>query len=121
MNQKEQARLSVLNSVLEYQAPIAQAAELLGRIPKRRMLPRVLTGEEVHRLVDVAGGVDDGFTGCKVIKNHRDRALVLTALDTGLRLGEIAGLQVADLQDGWCRWTARPANARYPCLRRSWT
>ena len=36
-------------------------------------------------LEDVAGGVDDGFTGCKVIKNHRDRALVLTALDTGLR------------------------------------
>ena len=75
----------------------------MGRIPKRRTLPRVLTGEEVHRLVDVARGVDDGFTGCKVIKNHRDRALVLTALDTGLRLGEIAGLQVADLQDGWCR------------------
>ena len=30
MNQKEQARLSVLNSVLEFQVPIAQAAELLG-------------------------------------------------------------------------------------------
>ena len=30
MNQREQARLSVLNSVLEYQVPIAQAAELLG-------------------------------------------------------------------------------------------
>ena len=30
MNQKEQARLSVLNSVLEYQVPIAQAAEVLG-------------------------------------------------------------------------------------------
>ena len=30
LNQREQARLSVLNSVLEYQVPIAQAAELLG-------------------------------------------------------------------------------------------
>ena len=30
LNQREQARLHVLNSVLEYQAPIAQAAELLG-------------------------------------------------------------------------------------------
>ena len=30
MNQREQARLSVLNSVLEYQVPITQAAELLG-------------------------------------------------------------------------------------------
>ena len=40
LNQSEQARLSVLNSVLEYQAPIAQAAELLGVSPRhtRRML-----------------------------------------------------------------------------------
>ena len=40
MNQKEQARLSVLNSVLEYQVPIAQAAELLGVSERhaRRML-----------------------------------------------------------------------------------
>ena len=40
MNQKEQARLSVLNFVLEYQAPIAQAAELLGVSERhaRRML-----------------------------------------------------------------------------------
>ena len=30
LNQREQARLSVPNSVLEYQVPIAQAAELLG-------------------------------------------------------------------------------------------
>ena len=39
MNQKEQARLSVLNSVLEYQVPIAEAAELLGVSPRyaRRM------------------------------------------------------------------------------------
>ena len=30
MNQKEQARIQVLNSVLEYQLPIAQAAEIMG-------------------------------------------------------------------------------------------
>ena len=30
LNQKEQARLSVLNSVLEYRVPIAHAAEVLG-------------------------------------------------------------------------------------------
>ena len=30
LNQKEQARLSVLNSVLEFHVPIADAAELLG-------------------------------------------------------------------------------------------
>ena len=40
LNQKEQARLSVLNSVLEYQVSIAQAAEVLGVSPRhaRRML-----------------------------------------------------------------------------------
>ena len=40
MNQKEQARLSVLNSILDYQVPIAQAVELLGVTPRhaRRML-----------------------------------------------------------------------------------
>ena len=40
LNQKEQARLSVLNSVLEYQVPVVQAAELLGVSPRhaRRML-----------------------------------------------------------------------------------
>jgi DNA-directed RNA polymerase specialized sigma subunit len=30
LNQREQARLQVLNSVLEYQLPTAQAAEVLG-------------------------------------------------------------------------------------------
>jgi len=34
LNQKEQARLSVLNSVLEYQMPIAQAAEVLAAYRK---------------------------------------------------------------------------------------
>ena len=40
LNQKEQARISVLNSVLEYQVPIAEAAELLGVSPHhaQRML-----------------------------------------------------------------------------------
>ncbi len=30
MNQQEQARIQVLNSVLEHQLPIAQAAEIIG-------------------------------------------------------------------------------------------
>ena len=30
MNQQEQARIQVLNGVLEYQLPIAQAAEVMG-------------------------------------------------------------------------------------------
>ena len=96
----------------EYGAP--NPSELLGRIPKRRTLPRVLTGEEVHRLVDVAGGADDALTGRKCIKNARDTALVLTALDTGLRLGEIAGLQVADLQDGWLQVDGKTGERQVP-------
>ena len=42
MNQREQARLHVLNSVLEYQVPIAQAAELL-RVSQRHAR-RLLAG-----------------------------------------------------------------------------
>ena len=30
MNQQEQARIQVLNSVLEYHLPVAQAAEIMG-------------------------------------------------------------------------------------------
>ena len=30
LNQQEQTRIQVLNSVLEYQLPIAQAAEIMG-------------------------------------------------------------------------------------------
>ena len=40
LNQRKQARFHVLNSVLEYQAPVAQAAELVGvsECYARRML-----------------------------------------------------------------------------------
>ena len=40
LNQREQARLQVLNSVMDYQLPRAQAAELLGI--SERQLRRVL-------------------------------------------------------------------------------
>ena len=40
LNQREQARLQVLNSVMEYQLPRAQAAELLGI--SERQLRRIL-------------------------------------------------------------------------------
>ena len=99
----------------EYGAP--NPAERLGRIPRHRTLPRVLTGEEIHRLVDVsgepAGGVD-GVSGDKHIKNLRNRTLVLTALDTGLRLAEIASLQLGDLQDGWLHVTGKVGERQVP-------
>ena len=54
MNQKEQARLSVLNSVLEYQAPITQAAELLG--VSQRHARRMLAAYREHGAAGLAHG-----------------------------------------------------------------
>ena len=42
LNQQEQARIQVLNSVLEYQLPIAQAAEIMG--VSERHTKRLLAG-----------------------------------------------------------------------------
>ena len=39
---------------------------------------------------------------------------MLTVLDTGLRLGEIAGLQVADLQDGWLQVDGKTGERQVP-------
>ena len=47
LNQREQASLQVLNSVMEYQLPRAQAAELLG-ISERQLRP-------------VLGGLPEGW------------------------------------------------------------
>lgn len=60
----------------------------LDPLPRRRILPRVLTECEVADLV------------CAV-DNPRDEALVLLILDSGLRVGEVAGLKRRDLGDGW--------------------
>ncbi len=54
MNQREQARLHVLNSVLEYQVPIAQAAELL-RVSQRHAR-RLLAGYRQQGAAALAHG-----------------------------------------------------------------
>ena len=54
MNQKEQARLSVLNSVLEYQVPISQAAEVLGVSPRHAR--RLLAAYREHGAAALAHG-----------------------------------------------------------------
>ncbi len=46
MNQQEQARIQVLNSVLEYQFPIAQAAEVMG--VSERHTKRLLAAYRKH-------------------------------------------------------------------------
>ena len=54
LNQKEQARLSVLNSVLEYQVPISQAAEVLGVSPRHAR--RLLAAYREHSAAALAHG-----------------------------------------------------------------
>ena len=60
----------------------------LDPLPYKMQLRRVLTRQEVMQLLSVA-------------HTRRDRALVLVIMDCGLRLGEVAGLQLNDLRDGW--------------------
>ena len=59
LNPKEQARLSVLNSVLEYLVPIAQAAELLGVSPRHAR--RLLAAYREHG----ASALAHGNRGCR--------------------------------------------------------
>ena len=54
MNQQEQARLSVLNSVLEYQVPIDQVAELLE--VSQRQAHRMLAAYREHGTAALAHG-----------------------------------------------------------------
>ena len=60
----------------------------LDPLPYRTQLRRVLTRQEVMQLLSVA-------------HTRRDRAMVLVIMDCGLRLGEVAGLRLNDLRDGW--------------------
>ena len=54
MNQQEQARIQVLNSVLEYQLPIAQAAEVMG--VSERHTKRLLAAYRKHGPAALAHG-----------------------------------------------------------------
>jgi len=62
----------------------------IPRVPETR--PNVLGAEEVRRLVAASNGV--GWTG---VRNH---ALLLTFLDTGIRLGELLRLNREDADMG---------------------
>jgi integrase/recombinase XerD len=55
----------------------------LVRVP--RTLPRILSPEEAARLIGA-------------LRTHRDRAMVLAMLLTGLRRCEVLGLRFADVQ-----------------------
>jgi site-specific recombinase XerD len=60
------------------------------RVPKPgQPATPVLSADELRRLLDACAG--PGFT------NRRDRAIMLMLLDTGVRISELAGLEVADV------------------------
>ena len=60
----------------------------LGQFPRSRHLPRVLSNDEVQQLINAAEGL-------------RDRLMLLTVLDCGLRLGEVSGLRRRCILDDW--------------------
>ena len=70
----------------------------LQPLPRQQHLPRVLTEEEVTQLVAAAD-------------NARDRVLVL---DSGLRLGEVAGLRHADLRGQWLEVSGKVGMRQVP-------
>ena len=61
--------------------------------PKREQhLPEFLTEEEVKRLIEAAFGKDE-----KDIRGLRDRAILETFYSTGIRISELVGLNIEDL------------------------
>jgi integrase len=68
----------------------------------------VLSDAELRALLATCAGTD--FTA------RRDTAIIMLFLDGGLRLSELTGLQVADvdLEAGSCTWPARRAGAAAP-------
>ena len=73
----------------------------LSPLPRSRQLPRVLTTEEVRRLLESS-------------LSARDRTLLLTVMDCGLRVGEVAGLRRYSLQDGWLVVTGKSGVRQVP-------
>ena len=70
----------------------APAKAQLPKVPKKPL--QVLTREEIRRLEDAAA------TG-------RDKLVVWTLADTGLRLGELLGLRVQDVEQDAQGWSLR--------------
>jgi len=87
-------KISAIRAFFAWQAesgkiPASPAADL--RVPRRpRDLPKVLTQEEVQRLLDYVP--DDPSW-----RDARDKAMLETLYSTGARVSELAGLDLADL------------------------
>ena len=92
-------RLAAIKSVMAFQAN--RSPEHLDTIARVNAIPvkkspkpqmTFLTGPEAQALLDAIP--TDTWTG------RRDRAMFTTAIQTGLRLGEITGLQIANIHLG---------------------
>jgi integrase/recombinase XerC len=68
----------------------ANPADALRGPKKDRPLPHVLTLDDVQKLLDAPSGIGR--------MAHRDRAILETIYSAGLRVSELVGLNVADLQ-----------------------
>ena len=66
----------------------------LTRIPQTRRLPQLFTREEIGQIIDSAGNI------CH-------RAMLMLAYGSGLRLSEITGLKVTDIESGQKRILVR--------------
>ena len=73
----------------------------LDRIPKRKTLPRVLSQQEIDRV----------WASCE---EDRDRAMVALVLDTGIRLGELAGLAKGDVGTDHLRVAGKVGQRQVP-------
>ena len=68
---------------------------------KQRSVPRVLTDEEVQLLIGIT-------------INERNRTMLVTLLDTGLRIGELASLTRDRVQRGWLTVNGKVGERRVP-------
>ena len=75
-------------SFVEHRYGFRSPVKELPDLSRKRTLPRVLSPREITQLVDAC-------------ESERDLLLVLVALDTGLRLAEIAGMRPGSIDDCW--------------------
>ena len=80
---------------------VANVCGELDPLPRGRLLPRVLSEGEIGQIMGSA-------------LTERDRALVLTVLDCGVRVGEVAGLARDDIGNGWVRVRGKVGERQVP-------
>ena len=93
-----QRRLSAIKAFFRYRETTIGAASPARTIrsPKNeRRLPSILQEDEVRRLLEVASSPDDSATPAAL----RDRAIFETLYSSGLRVGELVGLNWRDIDE----------------------